>query len=149
MAENDVIGGFKKKFETAAEESPSGAIVLQAQDIEKAVLFLAEDHGYNYLMNLSAIDYKDKFAVVYNLYSPKAGKKISLKVFLVRENPSLPSIASILPAANWHEREAYDLMGIKFTGHPDLRRILLPDDWVGHPLRKDYVKEGFVKMPRV
>ncbi len=149
MAELDLFNSIKKRFESAGEDASSESLILRAQDIEKAILFLMEEHGFDYLMNLAAVDYKDTFAVVYDLYSFKTGKKISLKAFLAKEDPSVPSLSRILPAANWHEREAYDLMGINFTGHPDLRRILLPDDWVGHPLRKDYIKEGFVTMPRV
>ena len=149
MAEPAIVENLKKRFGSAGEDAPSGSVVLEAQDIEKAVLFLTEEHAFDFLMNLAAIDYKDRLAVVYNLYSFKTGKKISLKIFVAKDNPSVPSISRILPAADWHEREAYDLMGISFSAHPDLRRILLPDDWEGHPLRKDYIKEGIVKMPRV
>jgi len=78
-------------------------------------------------------------AAIYHLYSMKHRHRVTLRVVMEREGPHVASVAGIWPAANWHEREAYDLVGIVFDGHPDLRRILLPDDWEGHPLRKDYV----------
>jgi len=76
--------------------------------------------------------------VVYNLYSLTHRHRVTLKVVMPREGAHVASVTGIWAAANWHEREAYDLTGIVFDGHPDLRRILLPDDWEGHPLRKDY-----------
>jgi NADH-quinone oxidoreductase subunit C len=72
---------------------------------------------------------------------------IFLKTRVPRENAVVRSVVDLWPAANWHEREAFDLMGIRFEGHPDLRRILLTDDWVGHPLRKDYVDARMVRRP--
>ena len=79
--------------------------------------------------------------VVYNLYSIPHDLHLALKVSLNRKEPTVNSVSSVWKTADWHEREAYDLIGIKFKGHPDLRRILLPDDWEGHPLRKDYVEQ--------
>jgi len=70
--------------------------------------------------------------------------KAHLRVRLDRQAPVLPTLTTIWPAANWHERECFDLFGVRFEGHPDLRRILLPEDWVGHPLRKDYADERMV-----
>ena len=91
------------------------------------------------LMCLSGVDYEDKMEVVYHLHSLLYNHKVTLKVELSRDNPKLPSVSGVWKAANWHEREAYDMYGIVFDDHPDLRRILLPDDWEGFPLRKDYV----------
>jgi len=85
------------------------------------------------------VDRLDRFEVVYHLASLSHGHRIVLKAIVPRDDPHIASVAAIYPTANWHERETYDLMGIVFDGHPDLRRILLPDDWEGHPLRKDYV----------
>ncbi|MFA4014976.1 MAG: hypothetical protein RUDDFDWM_000042 [Candidatus Fervidibacterota bacterium] len=95
---------------------------------------------FDYLRCLSAIDWfeEGQMEVVYHLYSMKHGHSLVVKVRVKRDDPRLPSVSSIWAAANWHEREAYDLLGIIFEGHPDLRRILLPQDWTGHPLRKDY-----------
>lgn len=95
----------------------------------------------DWLANLSGVDYvaDGKMAVIYDLWSFDHNHRFAVKVFCPRDTPSVPSVADLWPAADWHEREAYDLLGIDFPGHPDLRRILCADDWVGHPLRKDYV----------
>lgn len=149
MADLDWVLALKNKFSDTVEEALSSCLVLPEEDIFRAINFLKREYGFDYLMNLAAIDYKDRLAVVYNLYSFKLKGKACLKAFLPRENPAMESITEIFAAANWQEREAFDLMGIKFRGHPDLRRILLPDEYAGHPLRKDYTKEGFVPMPAV
>ncbi len=102
---------------------------------------LYDDWGMNYLGNLDAVDYGEEFEVVYHLYGiPAHDKKIAVKVRVPRQNPSVPSLIAIYPTADWQEREAYDLMGIQFTDHPNLVRVLLPDDFSGHPLRKDFGK---------
>lgn len=104
---------------------------------------LLNDWGMNYLANLSAVDYDSEFEVVYHLYAiPDNGKKIAVKVRVPRQQPQVPSLVTVFPTADWQEREAFDLMGISFSGHPNLVRILLPDDFSGHPLRKDFRKEA-------
>ena len=96
---------------------------------------------FDWLANLSGVDYvaDDKMAVVYDLYSFELRHTFAVKAFCPRANPHVPTVSNLWHAANWHEREAFDLFGIIFDNHPDLRRILCPEDWVGHPLRKDYV----------
>ncbi len=79
-----------------------------------------------------------RFALCYHLYSVYYMRRLRLKVYLPGDDPRVPTVTTIFPAANWQEREAFDMMGIVFEGHPDLRRILMPRDWVGYPLRKDY-----------
>ena len=109
--------------------------------IAEVCAFLRSDRecDFNSLMCLSGVDYPpDKLQVVYHLYSIPQKHKFVLKVNLPREDPRLPTVEPIWKMANWHEREAFDLLGVVFEGHPDLRRILLPFDWEGHPLRKDY-----------
>jgi NADH-quinone oxidoreductase subunit C len=95
----------------------------------------------DWLACITAVDYlsEGKLCAVYDLYSTQHGHRLAVKVYVARDKPSIASVADLWPAADWHEREAYDLMGIRFEGHSDLRRILLPEDWEGHPLRKDYV----------
>jgi NADH-quinone oxidoreductase subunit C len=117
--------------------------------------FLRDDPetSFRYLSSVSAVDYlpgsylpaSPRFAAVYHLYSHQYKNRIALKAFCPSdENPALPSVVPVWTTADWHEREAYDLMGIKFIGHPDLRRILTPPECEGsYPLRKDYPQEGF------
>jgi NADH-quinone oxidoreductase subunit C len=96
---------------------------------------------YNFLSDITAVDYypeEPRFAVCYHLYSMIYNRRIRLKVYLDSAEPKVASLTGIWPAANYQEREAFDMMGIMFEGHPDLRRILMPEDWEGHPLRKDY-----------
>jgi NADH-quinone oxidoreductase subunit C len=96
---------------------------------------------YNFLSDVTGIDYypqSPRFAVAYHLYSMVHNRTLRLKVYLSDEEPTVSSVTEVYPAANWLEREIYDLLGVTFTGHPDLRRILMPDNWEGHPLRKDY-----------
>lgn len=103
--------------------------------------FCRDDSGLDLqvLSCLSGVDYADRIELVYHLISYRRQHELVLKVRLDRDRPQAPSVAAVWPAANWHEREIFDLLGVTFDGHPDLRRLLLPDDWVGYPLRKDYV----------
>ncbi|GAB4325540.1 MAG: NADH-quinone oxidoreductase subunit C [Candidatus Sumerlaeia bacterium] len=96
--------------------------------------------AFDYLVLVTAVDYPadDRIQVVYHLYSYVHYHKIVIKTDLPRQTPEIASVADIYPAADWHEREQFDLMGVVFTGHPNLRRILCVEDWEGHPLRKDY-----------
>ena len=103
------------------------------------------DCSFRFLVDVTAVDYKDKtprFVVVYHLLSHEHSQRLRLKVPLDDEEQEIETVIGIWPTANWHERETYDLMGIKFLNHPDLRRILLPYHWECHPLRKDYPMEG-------
>jgi NADH-quinone oxidoreductase subunit C len=104
------------------------------------------DTGFKYLSMIAGMDYSPaspRFGVVYNLYSHKHHDRITLKARLADDqSPAIDSVAKVWSTANWHEREIYDMMGIRFNGHPDLRRILMPADWVGHPQRKDYPLKG-------
>ena len=94
-------------------------------------------------MCLSSVDWGDELGVVYHFFSNPHRHKITVKVTLPREQPTVASVAALWPTADWHEREASDMMGIVFENHPDLRRILCPDDWEGYALRKDYVVQDF------
>ena len=95
---------------------------------------------FDFLACITAVDYvaDNQLACVYDLRSSRHGHWFAVKVFVDRNQPAIPSVMDLWSAADWHEREAFDLMGIDFPGHADLRRILLPEDWVGFPLRKDY-----------
>jgi len=113
-------------------------ILVLPANLIRVTQVLKNDLGMNYLACLSGIDYGTVLGVVYQFRSLTARFEIMIKTLIPRENPVLPSLTDFYPAAGWFEREAYDLVGIQFQGHPDLRRIMMPDDWVGHPLRKDY-----------
>jgi NADH-quinone oxidoreductase subunit C len=111
------------------------------------VRFLHDDPrtAFDLLADQTAADYpkrEKRFDIVYHLYSVPKNHRLRLKA-RVGEGETVPSITSVYNAAEWHEREVFDLFGVTFTGHPDLRRILLPDEWQGHPLRKEYPLEGF------
>jgi NADH-quinone oxidoreductase subunit C len=137
------------KITAANLEVASPFAVVAADAIVEVASFCKSDPdlAFDNLMCLSAVDYPKetppRMEVVYHLLSYEHGHTFALKVHLGRENPSLATVEGLWGVANWHEREAYDMFGIVFTGHSDLRRILLPDDWVGYPLRKDWVDPDF------
>lgn len=138
-----VTGAFGEKILSAPIRSKHPRVEIQAEDWRAVATFLKHEPAFRFdwLENLSGIDYAadERMAVVVDLLGFEAGHRFAVKIFTPRAAPSVPSVADLWPAAGWHEREAFDLLGIDFPGHPDLRRILLADDWTGHPLRKDYV----------
>src|SRR3954469_10943674 len=120
-------------------------VVVPAADIVEICRFAKEDEALRFdcLMNLSSVDWpkKNQIEAVYHLWSYSRRHAFILKVVLDRAQPRVASVESIWKAPDWLEREQFDLMGIHFVGHPDLRRIMLPDDWVGNPLRQDYAEQ--------
>jgi NADH-quinone oxidoreductase subunit C len=110
---------------------------------------LLRDHAefpFNFLSDLTCVDWypsEPRFEVIYHLLSTTKKERVRLKVRLHGSSPVVESITLVWPAANYFEREVFDLFGIRFTGHPYLRRLLMPEDWEGHPLRKDYPVEGY------
>jgi NADH-quinone oxidoreductase subunit C len=124
---------------------------VRGQDAHGLLQFLRDDPelGFSMFIDLTCVDYlrypveqPGRFAIVYTLLSPSLGIKIQVKAFVPAEDPRLPSAADLYAGAEWTEREVWDLYGVEFMGHPDLRRILMPDDYEGHPLRKDYPLRG-------
>lgn len=116
---------------------------VRKQDLLPVMQFLRDDVDlqYNMLTNLCGVDWieeDERFEVVYHLLSIPNRDRICIKVRAAEADPTVPSVVGVWPTANWHEREVYDMFGVVFEGHPDLRRILMPADWEGHPLRKDY-----------
>jgi len=106
----------------------------------------ARQVGYNFFEDVTAVDWypsEPRFQISYSLLSMKLKRRIRLVVRLAGEDASLDSITPIWPAANFYEREIFDLFGVNFNGHPNLRRLMMPEDWNGHPLRKDYPVEGY------
>jgi NADH-quinone oxidoreductase subunit C len=123
------------------------SVTLKREALLAVCTFLRDDPdcSFRFLVDVTAVDYNDKtprFVMVYHLLSLEHNRRLRLKVPLDGDNPEIESITGIWPTANWHEREVYDLFGVEFLRHPDLRRILLPDHWDCFPLRKDYPLEG-------
>lgn len=143
----------KERFPQAVVETvefrDEQTIILQPAFLTKVCAYLRESLHYDFLSTVTAVDWPERvprFDVVYQLLSLSNQSVLRLKVRVGErgeEHPSVPSVCGIWPGANWYEREVYDLFGIEFSGHPDLRRILMPPDWTTHPLRKDYPLTGF------
>jgi NADH-quinone oxidoreductase subunit C len=122
-------------------------LVVEPLRVADTLKYLRDTTGliYNFLSDISPVDYYpetrydgQRFGVSYHLYSLLYNRRLRVKVYLFEDEPSVPTVTGVFPGANWLEREAYDMMGITFDGHPDLRRVLMPDDWDGHPHRRDY-----------
>ncbi len=150
-ASNDVlVKKLRQQFPSGIGEAMSFlnqlSIGVDAANIREVCAFLRDDTGaqFNYLSDLTCVHYPMRtdapLEVVYNLFSIARNERVRLKVELA-EGASVDSVTSVWPAADWMEREVYDLFGVTFKGHPDMRRILLPPDWEGHPMRKDYPLE--------
>jgi len=140
--------GTEAVVSSSTVENSDSYLQVKSEKIVEALKFLRDDLAFQ-CVNLhvvSAVDYpateenkNARIEIVYVVSSFVHGHQFMLKVFLGRESPCVDSITALFRVANFHERECYDLLGVVFKGHPNLKRILLPDDWVGHPLRKDYV----------
>jgi NADH-quinone oxidoreductase subunit C len=120
-------------------------LTIAKEDIRSGLATLRAA-GYNFFEDMTAVDWfpaSPRFQLSYHILSHAFKEYIRLRVMLDETDPSVESITSLWPGANFYEREVFDLFGIRFEGHPNLRRILLPDDWQGHPLRKDYPVEGY------
>jgi NADH-quinone oxidoreductase subunit C len=124
------------------------SIYVSRGSIREACVLLRDDANcpFNFLSDVTAVDWypqEPRFEVVYHLLSISRKERVRLKVRLGGDDPSLESVTSVWPSANFFEREVYDLFGVRFTGHPYLRRIMMPETWDGNPLRKDYPVEGY------
>jgi NADH-quinone oxidoreductase subunit C len=135
---------------TADEGCTPKALKIHPADLLRVCTELHEHQNtyFDMLSCITAIDngpQANTMEMVYNLYSIPYDKHLTLKVLLSRENPNIDSLVPIWKTADWHEREAFDMFGINFNGHPDLRRILMPADWEGFPLRKDYKQQAYYR----
>jgi NADH-quinone oxidoreductase subunit C len=154
---NDIAAALQSKFGPAITEVKADAVVDACVVVEPAraaeigaALRSDPELSFDYLMCLSGVDYGGgKLGVVYHLYSMRFGHRLVVKTHVPADAASLPTVTGVWPSAGWHEREAYDLYGIVFEGHPDLRRILLPDDYPGWPLRKDFKVPEFYNGMKV
>jgi NADH-quinone oxidoreductase subunit C len=121
------------------------SLSIQPGSIREVCEFCKSTLGFNYLIDVSSVDHfgeEPRYEVVYELYSMRDAVHLRLKTTVSEDDARIPSVADLWPTADWHEREAYDMMGITFTGHPDLRRILMWDGYPFHPLRKDFPLQG-------
>ncbi|MBS3908724.1 MAG: NADH-quinone oxidoreductase subunit D [Actinobacteria bacterium] len=133
------IDGIPGKGMIVQEEGLGYTITVEREDLLKTATGLKEA-GFDLFLFVTGVDYPDHIKLVYRIYSTKRKNRMAIivKTDVPKSDPAVDSMAPLWPAANWHEREAYDLFGVEFKGHPDLRRIFMPEDWVGYPLRKDY-----------
>ena len=143
-------GRFADSVISVTEFRDEVSVTVRKEDISEICSFLKENLGYNLLVDVTAVDYQGKrprFLVVYHLYSLPKKERLRLKAPVCESDPTIDSMYPIWKSANWLEREVFDLFGISFNKHPDMRRILMPAEWVGYPLRKDYPLQGPDREP--
>ena len=139
----ETVSTLVKRFGVELQEFRGQiTLIISSEKIIEVCQTLRDDFGFTFLEVETAVDYwpqqEPRFHVIYQLYSIDKNIRIGLRVPISGVNPSLPSLVDLFANANWREREIWDMFGIRFEGHPDLRRILMPHDLQGHPLRKDY-----------
>ena len=123
-------------------------VVVPAESLESALRMVKDELGFDLLVDITCVDYlhyrgaRDRFGLVYLLANTSNNQRVTLRVMLNEPNLTVPTAVPLWEGANWLEREVWDMFGIQFEGHPDLRRILLPDEFDSHPLRKDYPLQG-------
>jgi len=157
MNPKEIFDHLKTKFGDAViefkDDKPVDSyIIVSPVKIDEVSCYLrdCEDFQFDSLSCLSGVDYADgNLGITYNLFSFAKRHKVNLKVIVPKDSPKVKTVSEVWQTANWHEREAYDMIGIIFEGHKDLRRILLEDDWEGHPLRKDFQVPEFFHGMRV
>jgi NADH-quinone oxidoreductase subunit C len=142
--DNDLVKRYKARFGDAIREAwldrKQAILVIDAARLVEITVYSRDEEKFNYLSDLTAVDWpkrEKRFDLVLNLYSFPKNERLRLKVH-VGDGERVPSVADVWTTANWLEREVYDMFGIIFAGHPNLTRILLPEEWQGFPLRKDY-----------
>ncbi len=154
MSDQAIVEKLQAKFPSAVlgvvEHRGETTVTVEKEPIVEICTFLRDDCGYNLLTDLCGVDYLGKsprFMVVYNLYNITTKQRLRIKCPVEEQDARVDTVSVVWGTANWHERECWDLMGISFNNHPDLRRILMPADWEGHPLRKDYPVQGPDREP--
>ncbi len=146
----EIIARIEDKFSESALDTTKfvGEDIIHIKGFSNLdILKLFKDNGFNFLADMTAIDNLtlggfERFSVVYHLLSHETKERVTVKAYVPENQPELPSAESLWKTADWQEREIYDLFGISFKGHPNLTRIMNPDDYKGHPLRKDYPRLG-------
>ena len=149
----EALAGIKLAFSNAVydAEAVRAAVYIGADELIALLTFLRDDTALQLtrMENATAVDWKDRFEMVYHLFSPVHMHWLTVKVTLPHDAPVVPSATAVFPGVEFEEREVYDLMGITFTGHPDLRRVFHHENFVGHPLRKDFVPPPPPNIPRI
>ncbi|MBD1400058.1 NADH-quinone oxidoreductase subunit C [Pelovirga terrestris] len=154
MSDLAIVEKLKAKFSSeildVVEFRGETTVTVNKENIVDICTFMRDSGGYNLLCDLCSVDYlgqAPRYMVVYNLYNITTKERIRLKAPVEEQDAQIATVSTVWGTANWMERECWDLMGITFVGHPDPRRILMPADWVGHPLRKDYPVQGPDREP--
>ena len=149
MSALDPSSRLKSEFASAIvgenEFRGEKSFTVELSSLHDICLFTRDTLGFDYLIDISSVDHfgsEPRFEVVYTVYSMKDSLHLRLKATVSEDNAEAPTVSDIWPTANWHEREVYDMMGLRFSGHPDLRRILMWEGYPYHPLRKDFPLEG-------
>ena len=149
MSANDTLSALQERFPqeilSTSQFRGDETIVVRPEAIRPIATFLRDTPSldYNFLMDLTAVDYLEmgkvpRFEVIYHFYSLKWNHRLRVKVPVEEKTPEVDSLTHLWPGANWYEREVWDMFGIQFRGHPNLKRILMYEEFKGHPLRKDY-----------
>ncbi|WP_022855750.1 NADH-quinone oxidoreductase subunit C [Thermodesulfobacterium thermophilum] len=141
----DLQQQFKEEILEIGEFRTQKFLVVKKDRIKDILRWLKENWSFNHLQDLFGVDFLGKiprFAVVYQLYSLPNKVQLRIKALIDEEDLTIDSVVDLWPVANWLERECYDMFGIIFKGHPDLKRIYMPEDWKGYPLRKDFPVKG-------
>jgi NADH-quinone oxidoreductase subunit C len=154
MSAQAAVDKLKAKFGDTVLETiefrGETTVVVKKEEIVAVCSFLKQELGFNFLTDLCGVDYlgqAPRFMVVYQLYSIGGNIRLRVKAPVEESDARIETVTGVWATANWLERECWDLLGITFTGHPDPRRILMPADWEGHPLRKDYPLQGPDRAP--
>ena len=150
MTEQETTAALSAAFPAATHSEFRGQrrTVVPREDLARALALLKNERGFDFLVDITCVDYLNyrdadhRFGLVYLLASTETGERITLRVFVDEPDLTVPSAVPLWLGADWMEREVFDMFGIPFEGHPDLRRILLPDEFAAFPLRKDYPLQG-------
>ena len=134
----DLAARVAARFPAAVTVDGGGALVIAADELPAVARALKDDFGLDYLVNLTCVDWPDRIETVYHVASSRGGAPVTLRVHAGRADPVVPSVVRVWPGANFQEREAYDMFGVRYAGHPNLKRILMWDGFQGYPLRKDW-----------
>ncbi|MFZ5818621.1 MAG: NADH-quinone oxidoreductase subunit C [Chloroflexota bacterium] len=138
-----IVQAAQNQFSASVEEFRGEAhVFVKPEQVVEALTWLRDEQGFELLSALTAVDYwpqqEPRFHVIYQLTSVSQNLSAQVRVPVTASRPVVPTVSGVYASANWREREVWDMFGIRFEGHPDPRRILMPEDWEGHPLRKDY-----------